>query len=91
MSGLGCGHDICRVSPKGIEYRVRVDGSIIINSPRIWDTPYAVRVLVEVSPEHLAAREWSGTQGELVDALWAEFGPNQSPPPSTAPTPPRQA
>ena len=70
----GGGHDICRVSPKGIEYRVRVDGSIIINQPRIWDTPYAVRVLVEVSADYL--REFSAqragvAEGDLVDELWA--------------------
>lgn len=71
--GCGGGHDVCRTSTKGIEYRVRGDGSLLINQPRIWDTPYTVRVLVEVSADFL--REFSShrvgvAEGDLVDELW---------------------
>lgn len=73
--GCGGGHDICGISPKEIEYRVRGDGSVLINAPRISDAPFRFRVQVEVSAEYAARceafyapdKDW---RGRMVDELW---------------------
>ena len=63
--------DICRTSQRGIPYRVRPDGSILINSPRIHDEPYTVRLLVELSPDYVAvARHLHASEGSLVEHEW---------------------
>lgn len=64
-------HDICRTSPGGIPYRVRPDGSTLINAPRIHDEPYTVRLLVKLSPGYVAvAIHLHASEGSLVDHEW---------------------